>query len=190
MMCWSEGIAWLSEPLYIAEALTKPEEYSNPVALGIYERSNIMQLIIIFAVVAVLILYLLIRICPELFAFLYCVGTGILLAFVLLHDGSDEATTICLALGGGVGALIGLLSAFLFHAVRPNIPFGTVIGLFILAPIVELILGFVVFLILGVIATAMHGNADDLLKGAALFLALLGGVFGGGGTVYVIFFKD
>lgn len=149
-----------------------------------------MQFIIIFAVVAVLILYLLIRLCPELFAFLYCVGAGTLLALVLLHDGSDEATTVCLALGGGVGALIGLLSAFVFHAARPDIPFGTVIGLFILAPIVELILGFIVFLILGVIATVMHGNSEDLIKGAAILLALLGGIFGGGGTIYVIFFKQ
>jgi hypothetical protein len=150
-----------------------------------------MQFVIlgIVAVIAVLIISFFIRLCPGLFAFLYCTGVGILLALTLLNDGSRDGTLISIALGGGVGALVGLVYALIFHADRHHIPFGLFLNLFIVAPVIELILGFVIVLILGLVAAAIRGSGDSVMKGGALLLGLLGAILGGGGTVYVVVFK-
>ena len=122
--------------------------------------------------------------------YIYCVAVGLAMALQFLYPFTSEPYEVlhCLTLGGGIGAVFGLIYAVTIRGSEANI--GVIIGGVLIFPILMFIVGFILILVLGLFAMIQRGDGELVLGSDLIMWGFIAALIGGGGSIIVIIFDN
>lgn len=108
------------------------------------------------------------------------------MAFKFLYPFTSETYEVlhCLTLGGGIGAVFGLIYAVVIRLSEANL--GAIIGGALLFPILMFVVGFILIVALGLFAMIQSGDGNLVLGSGVLMWGFITALIGGGGSIIVI----
>ena len=144
------------------------------------------KLIIALAIIGIAAVVMLIKWPGPALGYIYCVMVGLAMAFKFLYpftSGTYEVLN-CLTLGGGVGAVFGLIYAI---GIRfSGVTLGTIIGGALLFSLLIFVVGFFLIVALGLFSMIQNGDGNLVLGSGVLMWAFITSLIGGGGSIIVI----
>ena len=145
-------------------------------------------LIIALAIIGIAAVVMLIKWPGPAFGYIYCVMVGLAMAFKFLYPFTSETYEAlhCLTLGGGIGAVFGLIYAVSIRGTEANL--AAIIGGALLFPILMFIVGFILIVVLGLFAMIQSGDGNLVLGSGLIMWGLITALIGGGGSIIVIIF--
>lgn len=148
------------------------------------------KLIIALAIIGIAAVVMLIKWPGPAFGYIYCVMVGLAMAFKFLYPFTSETYEVlhCLTLGGGIGAVFGLLYAVGIRLSGATL--GVIIGGALLLPILMFVVGFLLIVALGLFAMIQSGDGDLVLGSGVLMWGFITALIGGGGSIIVIIFDN
>lgn len=148
------------------------------------------KMIIALAVIAIAAIVMLIKLPGAALGYIYCVGVGLAMAVRFLYPFTTETYEVlhCLTLGGGVGAVFGLIFAAALRGSKYNT--GVILGGIILLPILMFVAGFILIVVLGLFAMIQRGDGNLVLGSALVMWGFIAALIGGGGSIILIIFDN
>ena len=143
-------------------------------------------LIIALAIIGIAAVVMLIKWPGPAFGYIYCVMVGLAMAFKFLYPFTSETYEVlhCLTLGGGIGAVFGLIYAVAILLSEANL--GEIIGGALIFPILMFVVGFILIVALGLFAMIQSGDGNLVLGSGVLMWGFITALIGGGGSIIVI----
>lgn len=144
-------------------------------------------IIVVWIIIIISVVLMLIKWPIASIGYIYGIAVGLMLAFWFLYPYAAETNEVshCMTLGGGIGAMVGLLCALAIHS-NEGSEVGAIIGSLILAPIAEFIIGFVVIVVMGLVLMIQGGQAGTVIPAGIIMFGLISCIIGGGGSIIMI----
>lgn len=144
------------------------------------------KLVIALAIIGIAAVVMLIKWPGPALGYIYCVMVGLAMAFKFLYPFTSETYEVlhCLTLGGGIGAVFGLIYAVGIRLSGAN--FGAIIGGALLFLILMFVVGFILIVALGLFAMIQSGDGNLVLGSGVLMWGFITALIGGGGSIIVI----
>ena len=147
------------------------------------------NMIIAWVIIVIAAVILLIKAPKSACGYIYNVVIGIILAGIFLYPFTEESYEIlhCFTLGGGIGAVFGLI----FAVTLLFLDDGCAVGFWMfISPILMFIVGFIIIFILGIVGMIQNGDGTQVAVSGMLTWGLVSAIIGGGGSILIVFFDN
>lgn len=144
------------------------------------------KMVIAFVLIALAAVVMFVKWPASAFGYVYCVAVGLMMAGAFLYPFTSTTYEVmhCMTLGGGIGAVAGLLYAISIKTSGATL--GVIIGGAILFPILMFIVGFIIVFALGIMLMFQNGSAAEVVTAGLVTWGLIAAIIGSVGSVLII----